>query len=515
MFTGLFLLIIIFSTNAQSVNIPLDHWVYNYIDRLETRGLYHGLLTKSYPLTRTEMAQILAHIDSSGLKQLSQTDLALFQQLKGEFYEELNAMQVRADSRYHERHLLTWEEDDNKIKIDAEFNQTLDVRRGDQYSEAERTSVTSLGGIVRGNLGNRFNFYIRARNSLERGTDITEETFDPRYGTPKTISGGNVYSDEAWAYMTYQYRWFRIEFGRDRLKWGPGRRGSLMLSKENPLFEMLKLSFTYNRFRFISFHGSLHSSGAAKYMAGHRLELKVFPWLFLSGSEAVIYGNRNVELSYLNPLMPYHVAEHHLGDKDNNTMGFDMTVYPIKNHKVYFELFLDDFTTAENPFTYYGNKFAFLLGHQWVDPFGLKDTVFEWEYARIEPYVYTHKDSFNTYLNYDQSIGHWLGPNSDDLFLEINHRFNRDIQVKFSTERTRHGEGGIDVPHTVQDGTSKDFLSGVVETTWSYGCKITDQIFRDVFISLDYYYMKTSNLNRIKNNDSSDNHASIQLKINW
>ncbi|MBN1154774.1 hypothetical protein JXB12_07625 [candidate division KSB1 bacterium] len=515
LFTGVLTLICIHISHAQSINIPLDHWAYDYIERLETLGLYRGLLTKSYPLTRSDMAHFLAHIDSTATDHLSDADLNVFEQLKGEFHQELSRLGVTSKTRYHERHLLTWEQGDNSINVDGEFEQLLDVKRGDQYSETERTSFTTLGGIVRGQFGDHFNFYIRARNSLEQGTDLIEETFDPRYGTPKTISGGNVYSDEAWAYMTYQRDWFQMEFGRDRIKWGPGKRGSLMLSKENPLFEILKLSFTFDKFRFISFHGSLHSGAATKYMAGHRLEFKVFPWLFVSGSETVIYGNRDIEPSYLNPLMPYHVAEHHLGDRDNNTMGFDMTIYPLSHHKIYGELFLDDFTTAENPFTYYGNKFAFLIGHQWADPLGLSDLNLSWEYARIEPYVYTHKDSVNTYQNYNQSIGHWLGPNSDDLFIILDYRINRDIRMALITERTRHGEGDLNRPHTSGDSRKKKFLSGTVENTWSYGVHISDQVFRDVFVSLNYYFLRTDNLNRIAGDSSKDNNVSIELKMNW
>ena len=424
-------------------------------------------------------------------------------------------MTIKANSRYFERHLITWSEDEHKIKVDFDFAQTFDVKHGDQHNETERTSRTVMGGIIRGRLGQHFNFYIHAQNTLHKGTDITEESFSPQCGAPITISGKNVYSDDAWAYLTYTRHWFQFEFGRDNIKWGPGRRGSLMISAENPLFEMIKLKFKFNRFKFTSFHGWLHSGNSNKYLAGHRLELKVFPWLYISGSETIIYGNRNIEMSYLNPIMPYHVAEHHLGDKDNNAMAFDMTIFPFRNNKFYFELFLDDFTTAENPFTYYGNKWAFLIGQRWVTPFGLKNADIQWEYTRIEPYVYTHKDSANTYQNYDKSIGHWLGPNSDDLFIEMGYILNRDLSIALSTERIRRGDGDINIPHTSDDPKEKKFLSGTVETKWSFGFSVTDQLFRDIFLSLNYYYIKTDNLDRKEGVQSDDSRASLQLIVNW
>jgi len=499
---------------SQAVNVPLNHWLYDFLDRLETKGVFSDVATKSYPLSRTQVASFLSKIENQ-TNRLTAAEQALFDQLKGEFYQELESLNVSSTPKLRERHLMTWREDEHFANMDFDFAQVFQTNRGDQYQSTERTSHTTMGGIIRGQMGQHFQFYVHAQNTLQRGSDITEENFNPRYGAPIVISGKNVYSDESWAYVKWKNTWLDVQFGRDQLQWGPGKRGSLMISTINPPFEMLKLKCTFNRFQFTSFHGTLHSGGAAKYLAGHRLELKLFPWLFVGGSETIVYGGRDMELAYLNPIMPFHVAEHHLGDKDNNTMAFDVTTFPFRNHKIYFELFLDDFTTAENPFTYFGNKFAFLIGHRWVAPFGLDNADIRWEYTRIEPYVYTHTDSINTYQNYDKSIGHWLGPNSDDLYVEMGYMFNRDVKASVSAERVRHGEGDLNTPHSGLDGTRKEFLSGVVETKWSYGFNISDQVFRDLFLSLNYYFVQTDNLNRVPGVNSNDHFAGIELTLNW
>ncbi|MBD3289673.1 hypothetical protein GF337_12780 [candidate division KSB1 bacterium] len=499
---------------AQTVNVPLDHWIYPFIERMETKGIFHTLKTRSYPLTRTDVAFILAKIDSNQSR-LTSAEVNLLEQFKGEFHEELSKFDVPHKPRYEERHVLTWREEQHFAKTDVAFAQVFDSKTGDQYSEAERTSRTTLGVILRGQFGGNLNFLVHAQNTLNRGTDITEENFDPRYGTPVTISGENVYSDDAWAYLIWDKSWFQFEFGRDQVKWGPGQRGSLMISAENPLFEMLKVKFSFNRFQFTSFHGTLHSGVGTKYLAGHRLELKLFDWLHIAGSEAVVYGNRDIELAYLNPIMPFHVAEHHLGDEDNNTMALDATLIPFKNHKFYFELFLDDFTTAENPFTYYGNKFAFLAGHHWVEPFDLANIDVKWEYTRIEPYVYTHYKDINIYRNYNQPIGHWLGPNADDLYLDIGYLISRDLQCSISAERIRQGEGDLTMHHEQSDGVRKEFLGGTVEEKWCFGFKFTDQLFRDVFLSFNYFHIRTDNLNLEPGRNSTDNYVSFDLYLNW
>jgi hypothetical protein len=503
---------------SQSVNVPLNHWAYNFLERLETNGAFRSLLLRARPISRIDLAQILVQIDKATKQKnigLSKPELDLFEQLKGEFYEELKNLSIDVEKRYHERHLLKWEENSNKFKIDLDFGQRFEINRGDQFDSTKRISHTTVGGIVRGKLKNSLAFYLHFKNTLVKGEDIEHENFNPDQGMPVVIAGENVFKDDASAYFVCKLPWFELEFGRDQAQWGPGYQGSLMLSRFNPLFDMLKIRAGFNRFYFTSIHGKLNSSHGTKYLAAHRIEFRPLSWLYLAGSESVIYGNRDVELQYLNPIMPYHIAEHHLGDRDNNTMAFELTMFPFCGHKLYCELFLDDFTSSENPFTYFGNKFAFLAGHFWVNPLGISNTGLRTEYTRIEPYVYTHHTSINVYQHYNQNIGHWLEPNSDQLFFEFNSLINRDLHLKFQAERIRHGKGDIYTPHTKQDDTKKSFLSGTVETKWRFGIDITDQIIRDFFLTLQYNFINTKNLNQIPGNSSQDNQVVFQLSANW
>ena len=503
---------------SQSVNVPLEHWAYDFLDRLQTKGFVRELILTSKPYSRHDVARMLAEAEGrihSGNGDLSSAEAALFEQLKGEFHEELAKLNVEAQRRYHERHLLQWREDDNRIKADLRAEQSLDIGMGDRREESETVSQTTLGGIIRGQLKDNVGFFLFAKNTLIKGQDITDEHFDPSLGAPVSISGKNAYTDDATAYIVYSRSWFRMELGRGRAQWGPGVHGSLMLSAQNPRFDFLKLQVQFKRFRFVSIHGKLNSGIGTKYLAAHRLELRIARWLTVGGSELVIYGDRGVEPMYFNPLMPYHIAEHHLGDKDNNTLGFDVVAFPCKNHKLYCELFIDDFTLAKNPFTYYGNKFAFLTGWRWVSPFGLSDADLTFEYTRVEPYVYTHYQEINVYSNYDQSIGHWLGPNSDDLFFRAGYLINRDLRFGLISERIRHGEGDLDMPHDESMGTRKRFLSGIVETQWRWGLDIRIQLFRDAFLTMIYNYLKTRNTDGIQGKRSEDHTIRLHFLINY
>ena len=140
---------------AQSVNVPLEHWVYDFLDRFQTRGLIQDFRFASRPYSRREVARMLAEaeerIQVDG-RILSSAERSLYEQLKGEFHEELADQNVSIQSRYRERHLATWVEDNNRVDVDLLFDQRLDVKTGDAYATTETIARTTLGGIVRGQL---------------------------------------------------------------------------------------------------------------------------------------------------------------------------------------------------------------------------------------------------------------------------------------------------------------------------------------------------------------------------
>ncbi|MFZ5517768.1 MAG: capsule assembly Wzi family protein [Candidatus Zhuqueibacterota bacterium] len=522
--TGRFLLvgIIVCSLSGaavgQSVNVPLQHRVYGYLDRMEARGCFRSLELRARPISRADVAELLGRIEQASFEnrvRLSHAELDLLEQLKGEFCDEMAKHPVQVNDDYRERHLLVWNEDKNTINVDIDFAQRFDITRFLCEDSTARTSLTTLGGILRGNLNESLGFYLHFTNALLRGVDIERENFNPEYGLPITIAGDNVYQDNAAAYFVWKLPWFQLQFGRDQAQWGPGYQGSLMLSAQNPLFDMLKIRANYHRFHFTSIHGKLNSSAAQKYLAAHRIEFRVLPWLFLAGSESVVYGDRGIEWQYVNPIMPYHIAEHHLGDKDNNTMSFDFTMFPWPGHKVYGELFLDDFTTSENPFTYFGNKFAFLTGYHWANPLSVPNLDLKAEYARVEPFVYTHHVPVNVYQHYDRIIGHWLGPNSDQLYFEAGYLFNRDMNLSLIAERIRDGKGDVSTFHTVAMGNEKKFLSGIVEESWRFGFSFTDQILRDFFLNLQYHSIQFYNTEHVSGRNSCDSQIIFQLTVNW
>lgn len=68
-----------------------------------------------------------------------------------------------------------------------------------------------------------------------------------------------------------------------------------------------------------------------------------------------------------------------------------------------------------------------------------------------------------------RSLGHWLGPDGDDLYLELTHRVDASTDLRLSYASTRHGEGRIG---DFSPPPERWFLSGVVERRQALGLQV-------------------------------------------
>ncbi|MDZ7374840.1 MAG: capsule assembly Wzi family protein [candidate division KSB1 bacterium] len=482
---------------AQVVELYRDHWGWEFVERLKVQGLISPLLTSVGPGLRGDVAEGLRSAWRSLAEDptlLSATERALLAQLSSDFSEELLSAGRKSPALPSERHLIAISDSTLHARLDLLLRQEVHSRRGTAYQPAQLKAVTTGGILARGSIGGTLWFYLDARNTATRGGEVPEkEHFDPAQGQPIVTSGRTVYSDVATAYLAARTPWFSFQAGRGCLWWGPSPRSGLILSASVPPFDFLRLDARWKRLRFTYLHAELRSPFGRKFLAGHRLDWMARSNLLVGASETVVYGLRNAELAYLNPIMPYHIAEHHLGDRDNNNISLDFWWRIRKGLASYGELLIDDLTLSAPLFRYWGNKFGVLLGAQWLNPVGLADSQIRLEYTRIEPYVYTHYDSVNRYQHYDQILGNSLGPNADEWYVELSRYFGRDFRCLFWTSLVRKGEGEVSRAHVAADGNGKSFLQGVVERRRVLGIEVRDQVRRDVFIGLRYFQNWVSN----------------------
>jgi len=297
--------------------------------------------------------------------------------------------------------------------------------------------------------------------------------------------------------------------GKNSILWGTGYDGVIGLSGVNPSFDFIKLPLKFWKIKYVNILGfplddipvGSKSEIVSKYLSAHRIELQPFSGVCIGWQEAYIYYEK-LYPQLINPVMPYGMAHVYMGDVGNYATEGDIEFCALPNTKLYASLFLDDLHYLENPFTYAGNKWAALGGILIVDPFRLENLDFRAEYARIEPWAYTHAGITNepsvptSYKNSDSLLGHWIGANADDMFFEINRWLSRDLQIALSYRRIRKGEIGgsiYEYDASVNNGGKKRFLEGVIEKEHNISLDLKYRILDDSKIEIKCSHIKMHN----------------------
>ena len=505
---------------SQSVNLPLGHWAYQFLERMETRGIITRVHIDSRPFTRMKMARCIQKVDTYAKNHpgiLSKVEKDMLERLKGEFWDELKGRKINIKKNQREPHFYSWQGKSGFVHLDVVGGGNITLRNRKALKEERKIISPYYGGIIRGSLRG-VGFYSDSRIFAEWGSRKYIQHYQASEGYPQNVSHDSSMAtwDSSDSYFTFNWRGVHFQFGRDNIHWGPSFFGGLMISGLAPSFDLIKITTDIGAATFTWFHGSLRSDYPHKWISAHRVEISLARGIDMGLGEVVIYGNRGMEMAYLNPLIPYLIAEHTLGDRDNVALGFDFNVNRIHNLKLYTEFFIDDLFAPWEVFSnFWGNKLAFTVGGYWVNPLTLRDTGLRWEYTRIEPYVYTHHDSVNVYEHYNFGLGHFLEPNSDGLFLQIEHHFSLVLATALNFSSIRHGRGNRHTPHRKEEGTKKHFLAGVVEHKKRLSASIKWEIVRDVRFQTEIARVWLKDWKNIYGNNRSWNELLFSLKMDW
>jgi hypothetical protein len=265
-----------------------------------------------------------------------------------------------------------------------------------------------------------------------------------------------------------------IAAGYESFRWGPGRRGTLLLSDAaGPM-------------TFLLFQGSVHGekvgvTGSAlsavvsaadhAYLAAHRIDLTIGPRWSLGFSEAARYSSDGLDPLYVVGILPYTVIERiRIREASNDSLrsleranamaSADVSFRVSRDLTLYGELLVDDYASeaADMP-----NRIGYQMGFRSDRPWGDHAVHFLGEYARVRNYTYSvyYGENFE-YRN--RPLGYVLGPDVENVYLEAFFDITRDWQLRWSGDFTNHGEGRLGVPwFPAQGGISTAGLSGVVE----------------------------------------------------
>lgn len=265
-----------------------------------------------------------------------------------------------------------------------------------------------------------------------------------------------------------------LSAGHDVLQWGPGIFHNLTFSQNAVPFHNIQYRDTLGFLEVQSVYGMLDIDGLGGFgtldddlqrnLYAHRYQFH-FANTKIGVSEQLILYKKNQPFAFI-PIVPLFMEKGLITERMNNgNISFDVSQSLFKKFRLYTEFFIDDLWDPSSLFgSMWKNKWAWMGGLQYASSHrGLQyGAIFE--FARIEPWVYTHYEPQTAQTaNAGYPLGSQAGPNSLNFTLKTYARANSkwylglrgDLYAKGSTR-------GSDIADYEPDSSriSKVFLSG-------------------------------------------------------
>ncbi|MCF6271072.1 MAG: capsule assembly Wzi family protein [Melioribacteraceae bacterium] len=522
---------------AQVVNQPLHSDIYQYLSRLSQRGVIE-LHDEIRPLSRKYIASKLIEISD---KRHEITDLELDElefyskdfgrEISKEVKRQISNVKkgesnepVRYSDSKHESHIshltshVSFGYDSyNRIRLfsyeDSLFAINLSPILGYSYGKNDGEKQTHLwnGFSIYGYLTDYIGFSFDFRDNAESGNNIDrKKEFTPITGITDTKpTSTSVEYSEFRAMIGTDWSWGSFSIGKDFINWGYGEGGLLTLSSKAPSFPYFRLDlYPTDWISFNYFHAWLESDVIdstgiypssrdgynriqyrSKYLASHTLTFRPFSGLSFSLGESVVYSDK-LEFLYLFPLSFFRAADHYYSNQRNDAGANSQFFFSLssRNHipntHLFATLLIDEIALSDigDP-ERERSQFGFVFGGSVTD-LPINNLTFAINYTRINPFVYRHYIPTQTYESRSYVMGHWMQHNADQIYLSLNYRIIRGLQVKTWIEFIRKGEDGVvDDQYT---RPSKPFLFGLRKNYTNWGFNAKYEIIHEAFVSLDF-----------------------------
>lgn len=175
-----------------------------------------------------------------------------------------------------------------------------------------------------------------------------------------------------------------------------------------------------------------------KYSASHYLTMNIGNRISVGMFESVVWaaqdtmGQRNFDLSYLNPIIFFRPLEYSLGSPDNMTMGINAKYILGNSSAFYGQFVMGEFKFDEvfNGSKWWANKQGFQLGFKSYNFLGINKLDFLTEYNQVRPYTYSHRETITNYAHYNQELAHPLGANFRESVSKVKYQYRRFILME-------------------------------------------------------------------------------------
>ncbi|MDP2365912.1 MAG: capsule assembly Wzi family protein [Ignavibacteria bacterium] len=497
---------------SQSNFVDVNSRVYNFLSKMSIKGEIN-FNEFSLPLTRKEISEYLKVIDASkiSLTPLERNELEWY---LNEYYAET-----------YDENLVTenpkfFSDDGGRLRPFFFRNENFSyaaspIIKYEMNSFHENFLLKRFWGFnVYGNVNKSFSFQFDFREYLEEGDLIDRRKQFTTETGPIILkaSGNNIQFSETRGSVIYSNEWLAFGGVKEKFKWGSGERGNLILSTKAHSFPSIYLKISpADWIQFYYMHGWLLSRvrdslasykteiegrprniDRPKYIAMHALQLNPFNNLSLTFGETIVYSDISPYWGYLNPFLFYRSVDHMFEGGGGSNVGnngslfMDLKYKPYRGYQLYGSLYIDelsveDILKGDNA----RNQFAWSMG---AKAYGILSPHLglNIEYTRILPWVYSNFVPTQTYTNSGYLMGHYIGQNADQIFVQLDYLILRGLELKLWTEMIRRG-GISEVKYQYLD-PGEEFLYGKRMSENRIGLEISYEVFHDTFAKCYYEY---------------------------
>jgi len=550
-----FTLVLTVNLLGSGLYVPVDDPIYLFIKRMETRGVITHYNDSALPLKRDDIASFLISIQQN-IDHLNGIEKKLLNEFTADYRMELteNRHQYLQEGKtiqaqffqkgglkkcfkdifnksngVEEKHLFTFEEEDNFTWIDLE-EQVRFEGKNNEYRRLESDKI-----LIRGGLGENITCNMTTHTFRKTWNPDFPDTLYEQRGVWGMYQPDSLYTfDNAYSSIAFHHKFFDIGLYRQPVLWGNSFHNNLILSNNSPAFSYIGLSSKFKGVNFTYIHATLLNDSTSvrgapkeirnqqKYFAGHRVDISLFKGTTNIGlTDIVIYGSRNTELSYLIPLNFFSPMEHNLMDRDNSLLAVDFKTSLIKNITFYGSVLIDELRFGELGKKWWANKHILQGGIRWSTNLVSLPVDIQAEFTAARPWTYTHKTLTTNYTNNALCLGFPYGPNSQLLFLRGDTYFSRRTHLSIEFHNLKHGMdepskhwgGDVTTWYTDRDKNydhSTKWLMGKIKTTKRVKVEASYEIFNETFMFLsgDFYS------NKINGKREKDFFINIGIKIN-
>ena len=282
----------------------------------------------------------------------------------------------------------------------------------------------------------------------------------------KEASYGGDFSDSRGGISLYAW-WGSIGAQRERITWGDAQHCSNILSAHNPAVPMFTIQITPCKwFQFDYFHAWLPSNvidstywyteqqtatgtqreyrPANKFMAANMFTFMPIKYIQFSIGNSIVYAERNVQAAYFIPIAFYKSLDHlltkGLATENQNSQAFaTITVRPTDHLRLYGSFFIDEFKLSRmkksDP---QHNLYSYLVGFNWSG-WPVRGLALRGEFVRSNIATYEHSIKVLDYTSNSYQMGHYMGSNSQSIWLQISYRPTRSLRLTLDyTNNTKY-----------------------------------------------------------------------------